>query len=354
MINYARLTTIVCALFGALILNAQESAPLNVGVREAPPFSFQDADGRWSGIAIELWESIAETNQLDYNYSVRELSDLLASLEAGTTDVAVGALTITAERERRFDFTHPFMDSGLAIAAEQTPAGLWFMVKRFVSLEFLQALVALTTVILAFGFLIWWFERKKNEQFGGSTIEGVGSGFWWSAVTMTTVGYGDKSPVTLGGRIVGLVWMFAAIIIISGFTAAIASSLTVGSLQSSIQGMEDLYDAKVGVIASSSAAGFLESAEIDYKGYRSLSDLLDALEEGRVDAVVHDAPILQYQINQREMTDFKLLTDVLDPQDYGFGLRPGMELREAFNRSLLEMTQSKQWDNVKQRYLQAN
>ncbi|MGO2102628.1 MAG: ion channel [Psychroflexus halocasei] len=44
---------------------------------------------------------------------------------------------------------------------------------------------------------------------------------------MTTVGYGDKSPLSLGGRIVGLIWMFMAVIILSSLTAGIASALTV-------------------------------------------------------------------------------------------------------------------------------
>jgi len=58
---------------------------------------------------------------------------------------------------------------------------------------------------------------------------------------MTTVGYGDKAPVTLAGRVVGLLWMPASIILISGFTAAIASALTVGQLDHSISGLDDLY-----------------------------------------------------------------------------------------------------------------
>lgn len=352
MTYYHRLAGfILLSLFGGISLLTAQEASLKVGVRAAPPFSFQGADGSWTGIAIDLWEQMAEANELSFTYEAYPLADLMDGLENGDLDVAVGALTITADREKRFDFTHPFMDSGLAIAAEQTPGGLWYTVKRFVSLEFLQALTALTAVILAFGFLMWWFERKKNDQFGGSTVEGVGSGFWWSAVTMTTVGYGDKSPVTLGGRIVGLVWMFAAIIIISGFTAAIASSLTVGSLQSSIQGVDDLYGAKVGAISSSSAAGFLDDAEIDFRSYTSLTELLDALEKGRIEAAVHDAPILQYQINQREMSRFRLLPDVLDPQNYGFGLRSGSEMREALNRSLLEVVQADSWAQVEREYL---
>ena len=75
---------------------------------------------------------------------------------------------------------------------------------------------------------------------------------------MTTVGYGDKSPKTLGGRIVATVWMFMAVIVISGFTAAITSSLTISNMQSLVAGPEDLPRVKVGTISSSTSSRYLD------------------------------------------------------------------------------------------------
>ena len=66
-----------------------------------------------------------------------------------------------------------------------------------------QVVMALSFVLLLAAFGVWLFERKANaEQFGGSPARGLGAAFWWSAVTMTTVGYGDKAPQTKGGRLV--------------------------------------------------------------------------------------------------------------------------------------------------------
>jgi hypothetical protein len=96
-------------------------------------------------------------------------------------------------------------------------------------------------LLLALGTLMWWFERKRNqEQFGGGTEAGIGSSFWWSAVTMTTVGYGDKAPITFGGRVVAFLWMLIAIIIVSVFTATITSTLTVAHLDVPVKGPQDL------------------------------------------------------------------------------------------------------------------
>ena len=56
------------------------------------------------------------------------------------------------------------------------------------------------------------------------------SAFWWAAVTMTTVGYGDKTPVTTGGRIVGLVWMFTSVIVIFTMIHVMLGAALVGTI----------------------------------------------------------------------------------------------------------------------------
>jgi len=62
---------------------------------------------------------------------------------------------------------------------------------------------------------------------------------------LTAVGYGDKAPRILGGRIVGLIWMLTSMSIVASFTASIAASLTVGSLGSTLETVSDLRDVRV-------------------------------------------------------------------------------------------------------------
>src|SRR4051812_19356671 len=87
---------------------------------------------------------------------------------------------------------------------------------------------------------------------------------------MTTVGYGDKSPVTVAGRLLGLVWMFAAIIIISFFTASVTSTLTVDRLESAIKGPEDLPKVKVATLAGSTSAAYLDHRKITYREVKTI------------------------------------------------------------------------------------
>ncbi|MCB0271347.1 MAG: ion transporter, partial [Calditrichaeota bacterium] len=185
--------------------------------------------------------------------------------------------------------THTFYTTGLSIAvSRENSGGMFSLLLNVFSMQFLKAVGALVVVLLIFGVLVWLFERRKNpEEFGGSTVSGILSGFWWSAVTMTTVGYGDKSPRTVGGRVLALIWMFMAIIIISSFTAGIASALTLNQLQGKINGPGDLNrrDVRVGTVGKSTSAAWLDGERIDYRAFNTVAEGLDALSDGRLEAM---------------------------------------------------------------------
>lgn len=62
----------------------------------------------------------------------------------------------------------------------------------------------------------------------GATITSFPDALWWAVVTITTVGYGDKVPVTTAGRAVAFVLMLGGITFFSMLTANLASLLVRG------------------------------------------------------------------------------------------------------------------------------
>ena len=332
----------------------QEKISLKVGTKIAEPFVIKIGKGEWGGITIELWKNIADSLNLNYVYTEYDLGGLINAVETGEVDIAVAPLTITGSREEKFDFSHPYFITGLGIATriKETNA-LVRVLDRFLSYDFLRIISVLLGLLFLVGFITWLFERRKNaEHFGDGKTKGLGSSFWWAAVTMTTVGYGDKVPRTLGGRIIGLIWMFAGLIIISSFTAAIASALTVTQLESQIQGLSDLYKAKVGTVAASSSVDYLNGKNIRHTTYASVSEAIEALSSDKIDAVVYDSPILKYEIIKRGKSDMlKVLPVTLDPLYYGFALPQNSKLREKLNRALLKEIDSQRWKKILKNYL---
>ena len=340
------------ALMPAPSLAQPATAELTVAVRDAPPFALAGPDG-WRGLSIEAWEDVAARNDWTFRYVPAGLADVLEGVEAGRFDVGLGAYTITAERERTLDFSHPFHTSGLGLAVRaDTGSALWRLITRFLSLDFLKAAVSLGLLLLAFGVLVWIFERRANpEEFDARVGPGIGAGFWWAAVTMTTVGYGDKSPRSLGGRIVALVWMFAAIIVISGFTAAITTSLTVDQLGSTIESIDDLEGRRIGTLPDSASAEWLDANGFRARGYDTLEAALEAVADGEVAALLYDAPLLIDRIEQRDDDRLRVLPQRLERLDYAFVLAQGSALREPINRRLLDTTRSPSWHRVVERWL---
>ncbi|RAJ98404.1 transporter substrate-binding domain-containing protein [Aliidiomarina maris] len=327
--------------------------PLNVAVRVGAPFVIERADGSLDGISVALWEEVASQLNVAFDYQVVELDALLQGMYNQDFDVGIGPLTVTAERERMLDFTQPFHSAGLGIAVRQEDrAGWWAVAQRFVTKEFASVMLALSAVLLLSGFSLWLFERKHNpDEFSQDKVKGIGAGFWWAAVTMTTVGYGDKSPRSTGGRVVALIWMFTSVIIISSFTASIASSLTVNELASRIEGPSDLDRVRVATIPNSFTSEYLDQRFISYRPYANIEAALDALAAQEVDAVVHDAPLLNYQLRQRFDADLMLLPNTFNAQNYAFTLVEGSDMLEATNRTLLDVRASPNWNNLLERYM---
>ncbi len=326
--------------------------PLVIGTKQAPPFAIRGEDGEWRGMAIELWEEVAAELGVEYELRETDLEGLLTGLEDGTFDASVAALTVTGAREARVDFTHPFHSSGLGISVPAVGGPSWArMARRLVHPRFLAGVGGLVAILFATGLLVWLFEKRRNAEQFPPGARGLGHAFWWSAVTMTTVGYGDKAPATVGGRAIALVWMFASVITISGFTAAIASALTVASLGAKVQGEDDLRTARVTTVTGSTSERYLERCCRNVEAFEDLPAAIRAVSDGRADAVVYDEPILRYLSQQREGAGVEVLPETFERQLYAVALPAGSPLREPINRELLRRVADPDWQAVLDRYL---
>lgn len=328
---------------------------LVVATREVPPFAMRNQDGQWTGISIALLREVKAQlenesgHKVNLEFKVLPLTEMLKAVEKSEVDLAAAAITMNYEREKRMDFTHPFHTSGLGIAvgSKQRRSGWSGIIDAVFSKTFFRIVAGLFLAMLISAIGIYLFERRKNrEQFDKGWIKGIAAGLWWAAVTLTTVGYGDKVPKTLGGRLIGLVWMFAGLFIIAGFTAAVTSTLTLTELRARVSGPSDLSRIKVATVEGSTAADYLRSRHIMFAKHPDVDSALASLVKNKCDAVVYDEPILKYQTYQNYSGEVFVLPIIFERQNYAFALPSGSPLREPINQVLLRETSSPSWDEV--------
>ena len=332
---------------------------LIVGLMADPPFVIQGPNGTWAGISVELWEQIAKELGLNYEFRETNIGGRFDGLVQGWLDVTVGPLSITPKREQICDFTHAYYVSDLGVATlrntENQPFGLdpafwgflWTVSKVGLAMLGLLAIV---------GIFIWICERKANPtQFSGQghPVRGLGASLWWAAVTTAGVGYGDLVPKTFLGRSIATIWMFISLVLVSLFTATMASTLTAERLTSrvTVHSVDDLRSLKVGAVENSSGAILLEQNHISFTKF-PFSELLDSLVKRKVQAVVYDEPILRYAAGDR--SQFVVMPLHLDTELYGFALREGSQLREPINRVLLQIIHEPAWATLVAKYLPSN
>ncbi len=346
-------TLVLCLLF--IPMNAQISKDtlnraLVVGYTTAPPFIVKDGE-HLEGINIWLWKQIANDLNLDYSMVRMSFSQMLDSLESGSIDISINPLTITSERNRKMRFTDSFYASNSTIAVADISSFQKFVqfVKGFFNQNFLKGLMLLLLIILIFGLIGWYFERQENKAHFRTGYRGIWDGIWWSAVTLTTVGYGDKAPKTRMGKIAALVLMFGGLLFISGLTASIASSLTVTQLNNNPDGFNAFKERPVGSVNNSSAYQFLKEHFFKkVKPYDGVAFGLNGLKNGEIEAFMYDEPILKYRIQEDStLNRLHILPIKFDVQFYAFALaKDNVELEQAISQRILEIMETREWQVV--------
>ena len=328
---------------------------LLVGAIIAPPLYMKTAGNRWEGFAVELWQAVAQGMGTPFEFrEFSTLEQLLDALEKREIDV-IPSLGVEERFQSTMDFSQSYLKSGLSIAvAAEGYEYRWFRIfESIFSRHILKAIGFLLLLSLITGILVWSFERRKNsEMFGDGTVGGIGHGIWWAMVTMTTVGYGDKAPKTIGGRIIALMWMIFSIIFIASFTANITTSLTITELRGKVRGFNDLYNARVGSIPRSEGFDYLTKQGIAAIPFKSTQEGLEGVANKEVDAFVLNEQILKDLVKRQFPGRVQVLPGTFDEYFVSMALQDKSPLRKPINKALLKFMKTQNWLELRNRYMQ--
>ncbi|HEV2154956.1 transporter substrate-binding domain-containing protein [Bradyrhizobium sp.] len=324
---------------------------LKVATRIVPPMVIEK-NGTLSGFSIELWNSIGGRLNCETEYVVMpDVGELLDAVEHGRADLAIAAISITSDRENRFDFSQPIMNSGLQIlvrgtAANVEPNPLRELMQLFFSRTLLVWLGIALLLILIPAHLIFLVERHHRNGIIPSTkyFPGIFHAMFWAAGTLAT--QADQMPRHWVARIVAVLWMFTGVVFVAFYTAQLTASLTVQQIKGPINGPRDLVGKPVGTTRGSTAAVYLNEAKAQVLEFEKVDDLFNALLNQEIDAVVFDAPVLHYYETHDGRGLAKIVGAVFHKEDYGIVFPTGSPLRKHVNEALLALRENDTYQRI--------
>lgn len=371
------------ALLGFLALTppAFGAEPLRVGIRPAPPFVIvpessskraepsqripkpdhsvaerSRSDLQYSGVEIDLWEQIALGENLEYQYLIYEdLETGLQDLQTGKLDLFFGAVPITVANLQIVNFSQPYYQARPALlirAASLSPLDLLHPLLR---IAIGGGFIAFLCLHALFAHLIWLAERRRNpEQFPPHYARGIREAFWFTSVTMTTVGYGDKVPLTPAGRRLSFVWMWVGMALTSSLTAGIASGLTLSFSQELTEEFNHrrlLGQTKVAVPRQTLIPAALKGYPVRLVFTDSPSQALELLRRRQVEGLFGYSDSLRYWQSRFDQPATHFVPLPVPPVGYGFALGAQFPLTRRLNVALAQLQESGLLEVLRERYL---
>ncbi len=334
--------TLVLFVAAPLGVAGETASSVRVATRIVPPMVVDD-QGLLTGFSIELWNAIAEKLKLATEYKVApDVGVLLDDVRSGRADLGIAAISITAERDREFDFSQPILEAGLQILVRGTGAAG----PENPLVEFLRLLssptialwlgIALLLIIVP-AHIVWLFERRHPEGIVPDRryFPGIFHAMWWAAGTLAT--QAEQMPRHWFARVLAILWMFVGVVFVAYYTAQLTASLTVQQIRGAIAGPDDLPGKHVAATRGSTAADYLRSRKVDVLEVEQISDAYKLLLDKQVDAVVFDAPELSYYAGHDGKGKVQLVGPVFRKETFGIVFPTDSHLRKDVDRALLAL-----------------
>jgi len=213
-----------------------------------------------------------------------------------------------------------------------------------------RAIAQLVCVAVAIVFLlanlVWLIERRHNKQFQKPYLRAIGEGLWVTMLIIATGEHGEREAPGFWRRVLVPAMWLIGVVLIAQLTATVTSSQTVARLQSNIRGPDDLPGKTIGTVPGTTAADYLARRGLASVDVNSAADGIRMLARGEVQAIVYDAPTLQYWAAKRGDGVLAVVGPVFSAQKYGIAVANASALRKPINEALLAMIEDGTYERI--------
>ncbi|MGV0991041.1 MAG: transporter substrate-binding domain-containing protein [Mycobacterium sp.] len=342
------------ALPGLLPRADAASRAVTVATRELTPFVMSEGNLK-TGFTIDLLDEIAKHTGWTYTYITEgNVQELLKAVAEHRADIGASAVSITGERAKNFDFSQPILNGGLQIIApvgntEHSDPGLVEFVKLLFSHTMVVWLWAALVLTVVPAHIIWFMERGDAESMvSKSYFPGIFQAFGWGLGMLSAAPFDPPRQWPI--RMVTVLWTFVSIIFVAYYTAILTTNLTVARINSQIKSPSDLIGKTVCTVANTTSAPALTKLGVQFTAAPKIEDCFAGFEKKQFEAVVYDAPVLQYYVAHRGAGIAAVAGPVFKDEDYGVVFPVGSELRRQFDDALLAVQEDGEFDRLKQKW----
>ena len=333
-----------------------DAAPrqVTVATRDLTPF-VMNQDSVRTGFTIDLLNEIAKHTEWRYTYAdFDNVQGLLNAVANGRADLGAAAVSITADRAKQFDFSQPMLNAGLQIIApvsntERVQPGLFDFLKLLFSKTMAVWLWAALVLTIVPAHIIWVMERGDPESMvSKSYFPGIFQSFGLGLGMLAAAPF--DSPRQWPIRTITILWTFISIIFIAHYTAILTTNLTVERIKSQISSPTDLVGKRVCTVVNTTSAPALSKIGVQHTAAQQIEDCYTGLENDSFDAVVFDAPVLQYYVAHRGAGVADVTGPIFKNEDYGIVFPIGSDLRREFDDALLSVQEDGEFDRLKRKW----
>ncbi|XP_058853463.1 glutamate receptor ionotropic, kainate 3 [Acipenser ruthenus] len=364
-------------------------------ILEEPYVMFKKSDkalsgnDQFEGFCIDLLKELAHI--LGFMYEIRLVPDgkygaqdekgqwngMVKELIDHKADLAVAPLTISYIREKVIDFSKPFMTLGISILYRKpngTNNGVFSFLNPFSPDIWMYILLAylgvscVLFVIARFSPYEWYDAHPCNP--GSDIVENnftLLNSFWFGIGSLMQQG-SDLMPKALSTRIIGGIWWFFTLIIISSYTANLAAFLTVERMESPVDSADDLAKQtkiEYGVVKDGATMTFFKKSKIStfekmwaFMSSKHNTALVKNNEDGiqrvlQADyAFLMESTTIEY-VTQRNC-NLTQIGGLIDTKSYGIGTPMGSPYRDRITIAILQLQEDGKLHMIKEKWWRGN
>uniref|UniRef100_A0A4W6DIL1 Glutamate receptor n=1 Tax=Lates calcarifer TaxID=8187 RepID=A0A4W6DIL1_LATCA len=340
---------------------------------------------RFEGFCIDLLKELS--NILGFTYEIRLVPDgkygsqddkgqwngMIRELIEHRADLAVAPLTITYMREKFIDFSKPFMSMGISILYRKPNAtnnGFFSFLNPMTPDIWVYILLAylgvscVLFVIARFSPYEWYDAHPCNP--GSDVVENnftLLNSFWFGVGSLMQQG-SELMPKALSTRIIGGIWWFFTLIIISSYTANLAAFLTVERMDSPVDSADDIAKQtkiEYGVVKDGATMTFFKKSKVStfekmwaFMSSKPSTSLVKSIEDGIQRVLKSDYALIMESTTidyiTRRNCNLTQVGGLIDSKGYGIGTPLGSPYRDKITIAILSILEDGRLHMLKEKW----